>query len=917
MKHASVHNVDLLDVESGLSEQHHPIRNPPAQQAKADESAPTEDVMTDQERQNKKYTRNRCIYLAFMATTSVFGSWLITTLTFAIFPRPIGPSRETATKALENIYTEPTRQGEIWEQCIRKEGERCRNETALAHDREAARISAIQASNQAKLEQASMPQTQCALRYSDTETALRDWVLAGNILPWNDTCPSDDRDTILEAAGGDVRKGQEELINIFARMSDESRQQLLVVTTFLEDYAIYNRDYFFGRLTLLEADLLAQIGDLAAISLDGISLVKVTGLDGFNGIIACVSPVNGSPAVCSIPSLSASLNFTLEEFKGYLEITSEAVQQAIMVIATLVERYDWAVAGLEDFVRIFQGIRSVLGRPFDLALDSLGGIDLGQFVDIAPGRYFVPDGLNIPDFGELPNFQPALDDLRDEIRRLKEGVRNVADQVSDELKDKVDQLVTEVREAFAGVFEDYDPPKYPGFNSSDFEGIIGDYDNRYEKFRAQFERAVQELKLIRDKASDGDTYEFVAEDVIDFGQVESYKEVSPDLLGIKLPTIPEFIQKIYRWFDNFYWLLDTLIRIWYITSRCLQYYHESAVPVPKIIVGTPGTDRQQEQQQQQEEKKPRWKKVLDIFFSPKWILVALVVSAILSLTAFGFILNEYIMHYQGRCVESETGTSIVRRLILPTVHDPAKFDGNIARTQENLKLYVQRTRACTSLGSSSHVIHRQQEESLFSISYDYNATLSESSRILDCIDLNALGGDGARLQEDLLTCSVPIEITLENGEANCNWQKCEINCSESKVTEAITKVVIKNSCVYEWYLLSELIIFFLKWLQYWCVGIALILLQMAIFVLFRKFLRRDSVKWVYEEDMEDRSIVGAGGLKLEDAKVKARKAHVTRETIIAVAQVFLAIVVTAIWIYFRIHVARSDDFLKPKWFVEL
>jgi hypothetical protein len=81
---------------------------------------------------------------------------------------------------------------------------------------------------------------------------------------------------------------------------------------------------------------------------------------------------------------------------------------------------------------------------------------------------------------------------------------------------------------------------------------------------------------------------------------------------------------------------------------------------------------------------------------------------------------------------------------------------------------------------------------------------------------------------------------------------------------------MRQTCIYEWYLLSSLWLVLLQFVQYCLFNLSILLFGCAVLTLFRKRLRRDSVKWVYEEDCESGEIGGAEGLSLEEAKAKAK-----------------------------------------------
>lgn len=103
--------------------------------------------------------------------------------------------------------------------------------------------------------------------------------------------------------------------------------------------------------------------------------------------------------------------------------------------------------------------------------------------------------------------------------------------------------------------------------------------------------------------------------------------------------------------------------------------------------------------------------------------------------------------------------------------------------------------------------------------------------------------------------------------------------------------------------------------QYCCLIAANLLIESALIALFRKSLRRDSVKWIYEQDMETGEIIGAEGMCVEEAKAQAVKAFERREKWVAVAKIAVAAVLVASFVVLRIYFAKADDFLQPSWFV--
>lgn len=129
-------------------------------------------------------------------------------------------------------------------------------------------------------------------------------------------------------------------------------------------------------------------------------------------------------------------------------------------------------------------------------------------------------------------------------------------------------------------------------------------------------------------------------------------------------------------------------------------------------------------------------------------------------------------------------------------------------------------------------------------------------------------------------------------------------------------MVMRQTCIYEWYLLSSTWLVFLQFVQYYLFNLSILLFGCAVLTLFRKRFRRDSIKWVYEENCESGESGGAEGLSLEEGKAKALRKYNFWATMIALGQFASFIILNWIWIYGRIYVARSNDWLRPQRFEE-
>jgi hypothetical protein len=187
-----------------------------------------------------------------------------------------------------------------------------------------------------------------------------------------------------------------------------------------------------------------------------------------------------------------------------------------------------------------------LGRPFDLAFNSLsGGFDLGQFDNLPYGGFYVSGDLDFPTLPDVPPIDPILADFRDEIEKLKEATREIAAQATDEIREKVAALVMKIGEAFAGILEDYDPLKL-SFDS-DFGDITNLFVVRNQQFRTRFEAAVNSLKVTRNRLREADT-QFPPASLGECEEVrEGVEDAAPTLLDFRVPTIPAFILRFFMW----------------------------------------------------------------------------------------------------------------------------------------------------------------------------------------------------------------------------------------------------------------------------------------------------------------------------------------------------------------------------------
>jgi hypothetical protein len=162
-------------------------------------------------------------------------------------------------------------------------------------------------------------------------------------------------------------------------------------------------------------------------------------------------------------------------------------------------------------------------------------------------------------------------------------------------------LVMKIGEAFDGILEDYDPLKL-SFDS-DFGDITNLFDVRNQQFHTRFEAAVNSLKVTRNRLPEADTQLPPAS----LGEWEEVRDGVEDaaltFLDCRVPTIPAFILRFFMWLSMFYGVYDFSFRVWLLIQRILRFSREAEVPVPKVIVGTPRTERDEEEAEQEKQQR--------------------------------------------------------------------------------------------------------------------------------------------------------------------------------------------------------------------------------------------------------------------------------------------------------------------------
>jgi hypothetical protein len=847
-----------VEISSGSSDK------PPHEHIPADSDV-EKAVVTEEEEEKEKCFQSIIKNIKHFINRPAFKPWLLTSICLGIFSWKVltemvphmeplfGIDRERQAQALDAIFSQAKELGKQQEQCIHEGAAKCRQDYDTAHDEERAQIDVIRASNQAKLQQASTLSSQCIMRLYDTEAALRDLVLSGGTPPFIDntnTCPAEDKEELLAIAGGKVRRDQNEIMTFLRVLSDEGETQ----TEYLKDLAIYNRDYFLGQIGLLEADLLLEIGSLTV----NLTIPLPPGID---GLITCVTPDTGGLAIvpCPIEPLTLSLKRVRETARIIISISKEQLDLAAMAIATLVDRYDWAVGSIKDLVRIFNGIRNVLGRPFDLAFNSLsGGFDLGQFDNLPYGGFYVSGDLDFPTLPDVPPIDPILADFRDEIEKVKEATREIAAQATEEIREKVDALVAKVRQAFDRILEDYDPPNAPGFSSLDIDKITDKFASTRQQAFDQIVATVNRFGIGTETLPESEAFVPPGASIAFNATSAQVQDAKAALLPFSYPDIPGWVWRLYTFLLTKFWVCDIIAVAYHVLRRGRKVYDESSTPIPVVHMQTTA------EKDAEEESTTKWKMAVLLTHDllPK---IFTCLFGILFAFFSVFVYYSVYLDYRRGCVESTSGTYIGRVLVSNYVSTPIVVEINEAQESEAVRVEKHYQNMCHDARITTALNQTQQSQHLASIMNEYNTSIIETQRLLGCIDLDAFDG----VDPDLFTCIVPLDTVLEEGVASCDWGECVIDCDQGAVTAEIQRIVIENTCIIEEQYHARFWLFCVILWAWFSLKLFSNSIHDCAPYLFPKIYGSKTIKVELERYLESGELLGSEGKEAEEAMDKA------------------------------------------------
>jgi hypothetical protein len=73
-----------------------------------------------------------------------------------------------------------------------------------------------------------------------------------------------------------------------------------------------------------------------------------------------------------------------------------------------------------------------------------------------------------------------------------------------------------------------------------------------------------------------------------------------------------------------------------------------------------------------------------------------------------------------------------------------------------------------------------------SYKHEYNKTMAETDKILNCVDLNAIDDEGPELNAHLSTCADLLNVSLDNGVARC-CEQCDSIATKGRSNKKLHK----------------------------------------------------------------------------------------------------------------------------------
>lgn len=302
-----------------------------------------------------RYTRNRLILCTIIYIVLTFPSTFTVSRKMWLFATNIGDATREPRQLYDEVISKISAVEGEYEQCPRDQGLQCRLRTSSDEAQERARLDFVHTRvNQVKVDAAQQRQMQCRQSASSVRGTLHELVINGHDLPFvlkNEAiCPAETRKAILTTAGGDTEADLMDINDYVAQYIERADKSFDAVVDYGHDRAVYDRNYFLGKIVQLIDTIIDQIDDFevsmnATFTLSGIELRDV-----FQGFVACVAPQRGSKYVCRVPSVKVRIDEIVQVLRNQFDYARMLLRIAFEAIADLVDNYNMLKAALRNFV---------------------------------------------------------------------------------------------------------------------------------------------------------------------------------------------------------------------------------------------------------------------------------------------------------------------------------------------------------------------------------------------------------------------------------------------------------------------------------------------------------------------------------------------------------------------------------------
>jgi hypothetical protein len=220
---------------------------------------------------------------------------------------------------------------------------------------------------------------------------------------------------------------------------------------------------------------------------------------------------------------------------------------------------------------------------------------------------------------------------------------------------------------------------------------------------------------------------------------------------------------------------------------------------------------------------------------------------------------------------------------------------------------------CSKAKSDSFWVQEQQQTKLLTIANDHEQTMADIAPLLACINFDALDGVEPGLYYELRSCMEPIDTTLENGVATCDWSGCDIQCNREEAHVEIKLAVVEPMCEFEYRIQSWVLLCCFMQLQYWCLYFTTGRVLQGCLLRFWKQLRPPTVKLKYDYNVDEgRPVIDK--TDLDKATKGAIESHLKDVRNRGYRQFSYAVLLNIPWISSMVYFSYTGaDPLKPKW----